>query len=304
MAEISRVIIPPNADIGDYDYLAFSFNGIFSQNDDFTIYRTSESNRYNIDLSPQPQDKTADNPGGDGQYFFGTNFKSKTFSISFAFDNLDDNSVRKMKQWLACKDIADLWFAEEPYKVYSAKITGNPSMKIMSFSTESGRVHKGEGTIQFICYWPYAHTPDEVGSYDKNGNWSGANGKKATSYNSFSGKNDWIGASGLTKDTGTCTGENPGDLPTHFVLSKTGQIAENSTFKVGDLVVTTKQATYNLKWDSKTGMVSGTLTNEATSTRKPIRYEGDSLGIIPVGGLNQRDLTLNGATLNYHYWYY
>jgi hypothetical protein len=30
MAEISRVIIPPNAETADYDYLAFSFNGIFS----------------------------------------------------------------------------------------------------------------------------------------------------------------------------------------------------------------------------------------------------------------------------------
>jgi hypothetical protein len=134
--------------------------------------------------------------------------------------------------------------------------------------------------------------------------WNGTNGKIETSYDGFNGKSDWIVASGLTETTGTCTGENPGDLPAYFTLSKNGQTAENSTFKVGDLIITTKQVAYNLEWDSKTGIVSGIYTNGKTSTRKPIRYEGNSLGTIPVGGLNQRELNLNGATLKYHYWYY
>jgi hypothetical protein len=29
-----------------------------------------------------------------------------------------------MRQWLDGKKVADLWFAENPYKVYSAKVTG------------------------------------------------------------------------------------------------------------------------------------------------------------------------------------
>jgi hypothetical protein len=52
-----------------------------------------------------------------------------------------------MKQWFTYKGIADLWFPEEPYKVYSAKITGTPQIKILSFDTVSGRTHKGEGSV-------------------------------------------------------------------------------------------------------------------------------------------------------------
>jgi hypothetical protein len=47
MAEISRVV-PPE---GDFDYIGFSFNGVFSKNNDFTIYRVVDGDRYTIELS-------------------------------------------------------------------------------------------------------------------------------------------------------------------------------------------------------------------------------------------------------------
>jgi hypothetical protein len=48
MAKTSIVIVPPKANIIDYDYVAFSFNNIFSQNDTFKIYRTNTGGRLNI----------------------------------------------------------------------------------------------------------------------------------------------------------------------------------------------------------------------------------------------------------------
>jgi hypothetical protein len=55
-----------------------------------------------------------------------------------------------------------------------------------------------------------------------------------------------------------------------------------------------------LIWDSKTGLVSG-VGNDGK--RKPIPFEGNSCGAIPVGGAN--DVTISGnAELKYHYWYY
>jgi hypothetical protein len=68
------------------DFLAFAFGDFVSSN--AGIIRTSDGDRYNINLVPPMQDKTADVPGGDGQYYFGTTHKPKVFSISFAFDNL------------------------------------------------------------------------------------------------------------------------------------------------------------------------------------------------------------------------
>ena len=97
MSAESIVMVPLDGENVDYDYLGFSFNNVFSQNDDFVIYRTIDGDRFNIELSPQSNDKTVENPGGDGTYFFGSTHKSKTFNINFAFDNLDDNGIRKLK---------------------------------------------------------------------------------------------------------------------------------------------------------------------------------------------------------------
>ena len=150
---------------GDIDFLAFSFNGLHSW-DDFGIIRTSDGNRYNDNLMPTMQDKTAEVPGGDGMYYFGTTHKQKDFSISFAFDNMSETTYRRMKQWLNGKEIGDLWFSEAPYKVYTAKPTGTPNIKSLCFEIDGQRVYKGEGSIQFVAYWPYAHTPDYVGGYN------------------------------------------------------------------------------------------------------------------------------------------
>jgi phage-related protein len=51
-----------------------------------------------------------------------------------------------------------LIFDEYPYKTYSAKVTGQASLKHIVFELEEGRVYRGEGTIQFTCYYPYAHS--------------------------------------------------------------------------------------------------------------------------------------------------
>lgn len=58
--------------------------------------------------------------------------------------------------------MGDLWFSERPYKVWTAKITGQSSMKYIPFNINNKRIYKGEGTITFTAYWPYAHTPDYV----------------------------------------------------------------------------------------------------------------------------------------------
>jgi hypothetical protein len=108
----------------------------------------------------------------------------------------------------------------------------------------------------------------------------------------------WAEASGLTSTTGTCTGENPGDLPAPFFFSKTGATNANTTFKVGNLQITTSTAVIDLQWNSKTGLVTGLVGG----VRKAVPYTGNAFGDIPVGGTST--LQLNGGTLDYDYWYY
>ena len=337
MAE-SIVKVPSTAG-QDFDFLAFSFNRKHSW-DDFGLYRVSDGDRYNTELSPQVNDITAENPSADGTFFFGSYHKQKVFNINFAFEEINDLTLRELKKWLNGKEQGDLWFEEEPYKVYTAKVTGTPSIKHIPFDKYVGdtktRVYRGEGTVQFTCYWPYAHTPDKVQSRD------GAlhNGKDLDSYSGFTNNKPlWAGASGLTSSTGTCTGENPGDLPAPFILEIPSLGRENQeqiVVGVGKFEVTippavinttenddgTKTTTYthynNIKWDSKTGIISGKKTTDASEKAKPIPYVGNALGSIPVGGIGyygiKTSITHNGGTTNsydwsdctltYHYWYY
>ena len=440
---VSIVKIPQNVH-ADYDFVAFSFNNKHSY-EDFGIVRVSEGSRYNENLSPTLTDKTAEVPGGDGTYYFNTQHKQKVFNISFAFDGMSEAKLREMKQWLNGKDMADLWFAEAPYKVYTAKVTGAPQMKYVCFdqyNEETGkteRVYKGEGSVTFTAYWPYAHTPDYietecvfVNGVDSPADWSidcgvpitGANeqwledlkisgelclwmqdlsggwindevylmctrmveetsdeggtgifnpvqyqeqlikveqeeaifyqipssndklssldwldlyvgnyyvrayigdnsgpkakliltptmgskeayvsGTQSDSYIEFSNTSQWLSASGLPNTTNTCVGENPGDIPAPFVVSCDGAIEGGTTFRVFDISITIIDKCYNLKWDSKTGIVTGTPTAEEKD-RAPIAYDGESIGEIPIGEADADKLQLNGGVLKYNYWYY
>jgi predicted phage tail component-like protein len=144
--DIMAGIKTPNNKQMDYDFIAFCFNGKNSI-DDFGIYRVSEGDKYNLDLTPTLQDITAEAQNMDGTLFFKTVHKQKVFNINFAFDNLKEQDLRELRKWLSHKDLADLWFPEEPYKVYSAKITGQPNIKYLCFDEGGQRKYKGEGAV-------------------------------------------------------------------------------------------------------------------------------------------------------------
>lgn len=271
----------------DMDFIGFTYNGKHSYTD-FRIYRTSDGSRYNDNLIPNITDKTADVPGGDGQYFFKTNYKTRQFSVSIAFDDLKEEEYGEMRRWLDGQAIHDLIFDELPYKVYSAKVTGTPQLKTICFEEEGQRVYKGEGTIQFTCYYPFAHTPNTEKP-------NGFDGRSLSNYNQ-SNKSQWATASKLSTHS---DGNNPGDLPAPFIATK-NSIPANTTLKVADCEIVIKEACSNFKWDSKTGLVTGKVDSETKA--RPIKYTGKSYGTIPVGGTT--NISLNGATLKYDYWYY
>lgn len=206
----------PQCVASDMDFLAFSFNGKHSW-DDFGIYRVSDGDRYNENLTPALNDKTAEVSGGDGMYYFGTTYKQREFNISFAFDGLTEDKLHKMKKWLNGKELGDLWFSEAPYKVWTAKPTGNSAIKYIPFDSfdSSGnkiRIYKGEGSVVFTAFWPYAHTPDYVlsGSARLNGNYH-------ASYKQFSNYEEIKENLPLQKDSnGVATEQAFGDLPFYF----------------------------------------------------------------------------------------
>lgn len=137
------------------DYMGFTYNGVHSS--DLGIVRTSDGSRFNENLLPTMQDKTVQVPGGDGTYYFGSYYTQRQFSVSFAFDSLTEEQVATLRKHFGDKKIHDLIFDEVPYKVYSAKVTGTATLKYIPFAEgATNRLYKGEGTIQFTCFYPFA----------------------------------------------------------------------------------------------------------------------------------------------------
>ena len=137
------------------DYMGFTYNGVHSS--DLGIVRVSNGSRFDENLLPTIQDKTVQVPGGDGTYYFGSYYTQRQINVSFAFDGLDEDRVQQIRKLFGDKKIHELVFDETPYKAYFAKVTGSTTLKYLPFGEgEVNRVFKGEGSLQFTCYNPYA----------------------------------------------------------------------------------------------------------------------------------------------------
>lgn len=136
------------------DFTGFTYNGIHSSA--LGLTRVSSSNRYSDNLAPTFREHIVDVSSGDGKHHYGTDYPKRDISISVAFDGLDERQQQVIKTKWADGEIHELIFDEIPYKVYSAKLENNSVIKHICFSENNQRVYKGEGTIKFVCYFPYA----------------------------------------------------------------------------------------------------------------------------------------------------
>lgn len=176
------------------DFIGFSFDGIHS--DDLNILRVASSDRYKEELVPPINDVTTNLSFRDGELYYGTNYKSRKFDVDIAFDSVTEEQYRNMRRLYGQKAICPLIFDERPYKVYMAKISSPMSLETICFdepikesvgdfsgifdkviddegnlipveererreilrynSSKTQRIYKGEGSIEFTCYSPFA----------------------------------------------------------------------------------------------------------------------------------------------------
>lgn len=116
------------------DFIGFWIDNIHSS--ELGIIRTSDGSRFNENLLPTIQDKTVQVPGGDGFYYFGSYYTQRQFNIPIAFDNLEEKDFRRLRQIIGSKKMVKLVFDEAPYKYYSVKSTGSPTLKYICFDVE------------------------------------------------------------------------------------------------------------------------------------------------------------------------
>ena len=76
------------------DFTGFEFGGVHSS--DLGITRVSGGDRYDEQLHPEIKDRTVEVPGLNGEYYFGSDFGTRTFDIEIAFDLLTEELFRKL----------------------------------------------------------------------------------------------------------------------------------------------------------------------------------------------------------------
>lgn len=139
------------------DYIGFSFGGVHSS--ELGIVRISDGSRFEESLLPNFQDKTATVSGKDGIYYFGSDNQQKEIALSFAFDHLTEEQLRRLKQVFSTKKPQRFILDEKPYKYYMVKVAQSAIIQHLCFDVDEGtRIYKGEGTLNLVAYYPYARS--------------------------------------------------------------------------------------------------------------------------------------------------
>lgn len=291
------------------DFIGFTFNGVHSS--DMGIIRTSDGSRFNENLLPTFTDKTVQIPGGDGTYYFGSNYTQRQISISVATDELTETQFRQLKQWLGDKQIHPLVFDEAPYKTYMVKTSSAPTLKFICFDNITknnnemvvNRVYKGEGSLQFIAYFPFARCT-----------------KKYLLDYSDSNKEEWASASGLLTEQGKYDNTdhpiinlyNPGDIETDFFAyyAKTSlkwltKIYIDSNILNFDFSDNDRITDTYIRINSKANLIEGCDENfKPTGTLYNKFITSGDFFKIPTGESQLYSVNANCVKIEYDYLYY
>lgn len=135
------------------DFLGFQLGDVHSSQ--LNITRVSSGDRYSETFIPNFSDSTAQVPGGDGVYYWDTFYTQKPFTIDFAFDDLHDEDIRRLRQVFGFKGVQQLIFDEAVYKKYYVRCSAPPTLKYISFKDHETKIYKGEGSINLVAYYPY-----------------------------------------------------------------------------------------------------------------------------------------------------
>lgn len=263
------------------DFIGFSFNEHRSES--LGIVRVSDGSRYNEDLVPTTQDKTVQVPGGDGFYYFGSDYTQRQFSINIAFDELTEKQFRELQQVFGTKELGKLVFDERPYKYYMVK-SSKPQLKYICFGKEGERTYKGEGTLTFTAYYPFAKSAfkflekeieKETGkevyvlrkTYPNIEEWAEASGMKAQ------GALDKVPKS-PTEGVYPISVYNAGDLEADFILKFNGAPNSAMNIELSQQNVADKKGFLNLKKFDLKGTDTGFQINTKTNLIEGFNTKG------------------------------
>lgn len=303
-----------------WDYVGFTFGDFKSK--DNNIYRVSNGSRYSETAYPTVENKMVSKPGSDGEYYFGSYYRERIFSIDIAYDNVTELQKRTIIQAFSDRKLKEFSWEELPFKAYYAKVNSAPTFTWICFDQgATHRLYKGEGSIELICYTPFAHEtakylsdfPEE--QYPNVSEWGEAAGllSKRGTYDIWTGNEGNI----------TANLHNPGDEEADFILRikpitdevtvrlmnyETSQAIDNKIFRLSNLELASGDS--GLQIDTSKALIQGldekgNLTSNLYEKYKTGSFFQIPLGDYKIGVVGASPFTAAFDTsMIYHYKYY
>lgn len=252
------------------DFIGFTFNGVHSS--ELGILRVSDGSRYDKDLLPTIRDRVVPVPGGDGSYYFGSDYTQKSFNFNIAFDSMTERQMRKLQTLFGSRKLHRLIFDELPFKYYMVKVAGSPKLKYICFDEGDQRIYKGEGSLSFNAFFPFARSVHKfLNQYPSE---------------QYPNKNEWSAASRMLSAKGTYDSpgtsiklHNAGDVEAdwfaYFALSSSGSLIDRVAVGNGFLSFKTIDKKLNqgdnyIRISSQRNLIEGGLVvNDEVSSFQP-----------------------------------
>ena len=135
-------------------FIGFSFDGQHSS--DLGISRIFNGDRLEIPLCPNTKEVSTDLLGQDGILFLDSYLDAREIKISFAFAELSEEQLKRIKHLFNKKGLFKLILDEDPYKVWLVRPTNQIILSNLSYIANGKRVYGGQGEIVFKSPTAYA----------------------------------------------------------------------------------------------------------------------------------------------------
>ena len=146
------------------EYIDFSFSG--KHISDFGLVATTSGDRYQFNGSPEFEDETSTVKGVWGQYYWGTNYKTKTYTYNLSTDGMTERQFQEFKYHFRPGHYGqfyeDAWFDKYCYvrvkQVIDFSFVPFQEDVTIAGANIKSRMYKGECKISFIQDRPFQYS--------------------------------------------------------------------------------------------------------------------------------------------------
>ena len=142
--------------------------------ENFNLIATIAGDRWERDGYTQFNDLTTDYDNLDGQYYWGTHYKSHSITFNLATDGMDQRQLDDFLNWFRPGVSRELILAEHPNRAQMARVQEPPQLSLLPFEGHTTMLvsgverqitttlYKGEITLTLVMDEPHWYAKDNV----------------------------------------------------------------------------------------------------------------------------------------------